>query len=226
MTPPDSRSVLPPYTVGLTGGIASGKSTVARAFHALGVCIIDADQISRDLTAPGQPLLAAMVAEWGDAILSENGTLNRGHLRSIIFADPEARARLNAMSHPLIRAEMFARARACADPNVILEIPLLVEGGLQNQVDRVLVVECPATPACSRKSAAATTDAACASCAGLTWSPAPSRPTVTSPLSSPAAPELAPWRPCFPAPPAAPRLNGHPNRNGDRSAPNAANFWT
>ena len=144
VTPPDSRSVLPPYTVGLTGGIASGKSTVARAFHALGVCIIDADQISRDLTAPGQPLLAAMVAEWGDAILSENGTLNRGHLRSIIFADPEARARLNAMSHPLIRAEMFARARACADPYVILEIPLLVEGGLQNQVDRVLVVECPA----------------------------------------------------------------------------------
>ncbi len=133
----------PPFLVGLTGGIASGKSAAAAAFGALGVTVIDADRIAREVVAPGEPLLARLAAEFGGAILLKDGSLDRPALRERVFSDPAARERLNALTHPAIRARMFEQAAAAAGPYVILEVPLLVEGGLDRRVDRVLVVDCP-----------------------------------------------------------------------------------
>lgn len=138
-----------PFRVGLTGGIASGKTAVAAAFAALGVPVIDADQISRELVAPGEPLLGEIVAAFGAAILTPDGRLDRAALRSRIFADADARARLNALMHPAIRARLAERAASAAGPYVVLEIPLLVESGLAPRVDRVLVVDC--APALQRE---------------------------------------------------------------------------
>lgn len=133
----------PPFVVGLTGGIASGKSAAAAAFARLGVPVIDADQVSREVVAVGEPLLAELVAEFGAGILKPDGALDRASLRERVFSDPSARQRLNALTHPAIRSRMFERARASAGPYVILEVPLLVEGGLEHRFDRILVVDCP-----------------------------------------------------------------------------------
>ena len=133
----------PPFVVGLTGGIASGKSAVAAAFAQRGVPVIDADQVSREVVAPGEPLLATIAAEFGPGVLGPDGTLDRAALRQRVFSDAAARQRLNELTHPVIRARMFARARASPGPLVILEVPLLVEGGLEARFDRILVVDCP-----------------------------------------------------------------------------------
>jgi dephospho-CoA kinase len=127
--------------IGLTGGIASGKSTVAARFSELGIPVIDADQSSRSVVAPGQPGLKAVVARFGAGVLSADGALDRRALRQLIFADPRKRRDLEAILHPLIRADMERRAAQAVGPYLILAIPLLVEGGARDQVDRILVVD-------------------------------------------------------------------------------------
>jgi dephospho-CoA kinase len=131
-----------PYRIGLTGGIASGKSTAAKFFGALGVPILDSDQIARDVVEPGQPPLERLVARFGPSILTADGHLDRPALRDIVFSDPLARADLEALTHPAIGAAMEARSAAAGGPYQVLVIPLLVEKNLSSHVDRVLVVDC------------------------------------------------------------------------------------
>ena len=130
------------YRVGLTGGIASGKSTAAKFFGALGVPILDSDQIARDVVEPGQPPLERLVERFGKKILTADGHLDRPALRDIVFSDPKARADLEALTHPAIGAALEARSAAAGGPYQILVIPLLVEKNLAAHVDRVLVVDC------------------------------------------------------------------------------------
>ncbi len=131
-----------PYRIGLTGGIASGKSTAAKFFGALGVPILDSDQIARDVVEPGQPPLERLVQRFGPSILTPDGHLDRPALRDIVFSDPMARADLEALTHPAIGAAMEARSAAAGGPYQVLVIPLLVEKNLSSHVDRVLVVDC------------------------------------------------------------------------------------
>ena len=130
------------FRVGLTGGIASGKSTAAKFFGALGVPILDSDQVARDVVEPGQPPLERLVERFGRKILTVDGHLDRPALRDIVFSDPKARADLEALTHPAIGAAMEARSAAAGGPYQILVIPLLVEKNLASHVDRVLVVDC------------------------------------------------------------------------------------
>ena len=130
------------YRVGLTGGIASGKSTAASFFGALGVPILDSDQIARDVVEPGQPPLERLVERFGPGILTPDGHLDRPALLNIVFSDPKARADLEALTHPAIGAAMEAQSAAAGGPYQILVIPLLVEKNLASHVDRVLVVDC------------------------------------------------------------------------------------
>jgi dephospho-CoA kinase len=130
------------FRVGLTGGIASGKSTAAKFFGALGVPIIDTDQVARDVVEPGQPPLERLVERFGPTILTPDGHLDRPALRNIVFSDPKARADLEALTHPAIGAAVEARSAIAGGPYQVLVIPLLVEKSLGSQVDRVLVVDC------------------------------------------------------------------------------------
>jgi dephospho-CoA kinase len=130
------------FRVGLTGGIASGKSTAAKFFGALGVPILDSDQVARDVVEPGQPPLERLVERFGPKILTADGHLDRPALRDIVFSDPKARTDLEALTHPAIGAAMEARSAAAGGPYQILVIPLLVEKNLAAHVDRVLVVDC------------------------------------------------------------------------------------
>lgn len=130
-----------PLRIGLTGGIASGKSTVAQRFLELGVPVIDADEAARAVVAPGTPGLADVVKRFGRAVLAGNGELDRRALRDLIFADPGSRRDLEGILHPLIRADMERSAKAAVGPYVVMAIPLLIEGGSRNRVDRVLVVD-------------------------------------------------------------------------------------
>lgn len=132
-----------PLRIGLTGGIASGKSTVARLFEARGVPVIDTDQIARDVVEPGQPALDAVVSAFGPGVLAPDGRLDRPALRARVFADAEARRQLESILHPAIRAELARRSALAGGPYQVWVIPLLVEGGRIDRVDRVLVVDCP-----------------------------------------------------------------------------------
>jgi len=132
-----------PVRIALTGGIASGKTTVARLFAELGVPLIDTDVIARQVVEPGEPTLAAVVAAFGADVLDTAGRLDRRRMRERIFADPAARARLEAILHPAIRAEMERQSRAAGGPYQVLVIPLLTEGGRRDHVDRVLLVDVP-----------------------------------------------------------------------------------
>jgi dephospho-CoA kinase len=131
--------------IGLTGGIASGKTAVSDLFAELGATVIDTDIIAREVTEPGQAGLAQIVAHFGSDVLRADGTLNRAELRQRIFTDPAQRKYLDAMLHPLIKDATMARAAATAGNSVyqILVIPLLTETGFTELVDRVLVVDCP-----------------------------------------------------------------------------------
>jgi len=132
------------YTVGLTGGIGSGKSTVADCFAALGVPVIDTDVIARDLTAPDGAALAAIRAAFGEAVMQADGTLDRAALRRRVFADTAARHHLEAILHPRIRQAVQQALATLAAPYALIVIPLLVEtGGYQDVLNRVLVVDCP-----------------------------------------------------------------------------------
>jgi len=142
----DRRSSTPPLRVALTGGIASGKSTVAGLFAALGVPVIDTDVVAREVVAPGSPGLAAVTARFGAQILDAAGALDRARLRDIVFADPQARRDLEALLHPLIQARTAERSRAAGGDYQLIAVPLLVETGTAGDYDRVLVVDCePAT---------------------------------------------------------------------------------
>jgi dephospho-CoA kinase len=130
--------------VGLTGGIGSGKSEVARAFGALGVPSEDADAVAHAVMAPGQPGHAAVVAAFGPQSQRQDGTLDRDWLRDHAFSDPSFRATLEGLLHPIIRARIEAAITAWRGPYGLLVVPLLLErGGLRERVDRVLVVDCP-----------------------------------------------------------------------------------
>jgi dephospho-CoA kinase len=130
-----------PLLIGLTGGIASGKSAVAEIFAQLGAPVLDTDQIARDVVEPGTPTLARLVAEFGTEILDANGRLDRARMRARVFADPEQRKRLEAITHPAIREELAARAQRAQGPYQIHVIPLLVESGRADLYDRVLLVD-------------------------------------------------------------------------------------
>ncbi len=128
--------------IGLTGGIASGKSTVERRFIELGVPVINADDSARAVVARNAPGLAAVVARFGHGVLRRDGELDRPALRELIFRNPEDRRDLEAILHPLIRDHMERQALIAVGPYLVLSIPLLVEGGsARARVDRVLVVD-------------------------------------------------------------------------------------
>lgn len=133
--------------IGLTGGIASGKSTVAQLFAERGAAIVDTDLIAREVVAPGERGLEAIREAFGDGVLGADGSLDRRKLRARVFADPAARRRLEALLHPLIRARTLERIAALdaapSAPYTIVVVPLLVETNFRPLVDRVLVVDCP-----------------------------------------------------------------------------------
>ena len=138
--------------VGLTGGIGSGKSTACEYFQQLGVPIIDTDQIARRLVGKGQPLLARLIDEFGSAILDPHGELDRPAMRQRVFADPDSLARLEALLHPAIRADVMAQLEQLHADYVIIAIPLLLEKGWHAMVDRILVVDCDEQQQLSRAS--------------------------------------------------------------------------
>jgi dephospho-CoA kinase len=129
--------------VGLTGGIASGKSTVADLFAARGVTVLDTDCIARDVVAPRMPALGALVSALGGGILARDGTLDRAALRRRIFSDEAARRTVESILHPEIMAELDRQSQHAPGPYQLFVIPLLVERGYERSVDRVLVVDCP-----------------------------------------------------------------------------------
>ena len=131
------------FTVGLTGGIGSGKSTVAELFAERGVPVIDSDVIARELTAPGSAALIAIQDAFGDAIMREDGSLDRAGLRRRVFADSGARRTLEAILHPRIRQVVVQALAGLHAPYALIVIPLLVETGAYAEIlDRVLVVDC------------------------------------------------------------------------------------
>ena len=129
------------YTVALTGGIGSGKSTVADAFSHLGVNVIDADVIARQVVKPGTSALQAIAARFGQQMIHDDGTLNRRSLRERIFAHSDDKTWLNALLHPLIQQETRRQIQAASSPYVLWVVPLLVENNLVANADRVLVVD-------------------------------------------------------------------------------------
>ncbi|MCA6925504.1 dephospho-CoA kinase [Pectobacterium versatile] len=129
------------YIVALTGGIGSGKSTVADEFATLGATIVDADIIARQVVEPGKPALDAIRLRFGDAMLNTDGSLNRAALRQRIFSSPEEKQWLNNLLHPLIHQETQARFQSASAPYILWVVPLLVENGLQQRAQRILVVD-------------------------------------------------------------------------------------
>lgn len=129
--------------VALTGGIGSGKSTVAALFAALGVEVIDADAVSHALTAPGEPVVAEIARVFGGGLVDAAGALDRAALRRIVFADSRQRQRLEGLLHPRIRERMLAELATAAGPYALLVIPLLLETGQTDLADRILVVDLP-----------------------------------------------------------------------------------
>jgi len=133
-------------TVGLTGNIASGKSTVAQVWESLGATVIDADALARRAVEPGTPGLTLIIEEWGDDLLAPDGSLDRAAMREIVFRDPAARARLERIVHPEVgrlRDEEFRVAAERGDPLVVADVPLLFEAGLADEFDVVVLVEAP-----------------------------------------------------------------------------------
>ena len=129
------------YVVAITGGIGSGKTTIANQFAALGIEVVDADLIAREVVAPGTPALAAITSHFGPEILTEQGLLDRRVLRERIFSDQAAKSWLNALLHPIIRSEMLRQCAAVSSPYCLLVVPLLVENRLTELADRVLVID-------------------------------------------------------------------------------------
>lgn len=134
------------FVVGLTGGIGSGKSTVADLFVAAGAGLVDTDAIAHELTAPDGAAMPAIAAAFGAAVLTPTGALDRAAMRQRVFADAGARQQLEAILHPMIRQLSDARCLAATTPYVVLAVPLLVESGTYRaRCDRIVVVDCPET---------------------------------------------------------------------------------
>ena len=129
--------------IGLTGGIGSGKTTVSDCFAALGVPVIDSDKIAREVVQPGQPALRQIVQLFGKAILTNNGELDRRQLRSIVFTDPGKRQQLEAILHPVIKQTIHQQISQLHCDYCIIVVPLLLESGWQDFVERILVVDVP-----------------------------------------------------------------------------------
>lgn len=130
-----------PYIVALTGGIASGKSTVEQLFAKLGVCIIDADKIAQNVVEKGKPALNKLISHFGSAIVNNTGQLNRAYLRKIIFNLPQERQWVNQLLHPIIERESQKQMAYCHGSYLIWVVPLLIETNLQDRANRVLLVE-------------------------------------------------------------------------------------
>jgi dephospho-CoA kinase len=140
----EAFAVMVMVEVGLTGGIGSGKSEVARLLASYGAIIIDADLLAREVVQPGTPGLARIVEAFGEQVLGSDGALDRDRLASVVFADEEARRRLNAIVHPLVgQRTVELRAKAAEDAVLVHDVPLLVEEGLTALYDLVVVVDAP-----------------------------------------------------------------------------------
>ncbi|MTB66306.1 dephospho-CoA kinase [Providencia sp. wls1943] len=129
------------YIVALTGGIGSGKTTVANEFAKLGVPLVDADVIARQVVEPNTPALISIQQHFGQDVLNHDGTLNRGFLRTVVFSEPKKKAWLNALLHPLIQQETQTQLQQANYPYVLWVIPLLIENKISHLADRVLVVD-------------------------------------------------------------------------------------
>ena len=138
----DEPSAARPLRIGLTGGIASGKSTVASFFADLGVPVIDTDVIAREVVAKGAPALAEIRAKFGDEVFNVDGMLDRKKMRNLVFSDDSKRRQLEGILHPRIREAALNQAEAVTDPYMIIVVPLLVESPMKEFMDRVLVVDC------------------------------------------------------------------------------------
>ncbi len=131
------------YAIGLTGGIGSGKTTVAELFAAYGIPIIDTDLIARQITASGGLAIPRIMQTFGQDFIAPDGSLDRAHMRELIFSDENARHRLEAITHPLIRMEAAHACKAARGPYLLIVVPLLIEAGhWKNRVDRILIVDC------------------------------------------------------------------------------------
>ncbi len=128
--------------IGLTGGIGSGKSTIAGIFRKLGVQVIDADQVARELTRPHSPEFDRIVEYFGEGIVAPDGNMDRARLGRIVFSDPQKRSVLESILHPPVREEMHRKIKPSAYGYCILEIPLLIETGQYQDMDRVIVITC------------------------------------------------------------------------------------
>lgn len=138
------------HVIGLTGGIGSGKSAATEAFKSLGISIVDADEVARDVVAVGSEGLRSIVERFGSDILLEDGQLNRPALRERVFSNERDKQWLNQLLHPLIRAKMLADIDAAPSAYCILSVPLLIENSMENLCDRVIVVDCPESLQLSR----------------------------------------------------------------------------
>ncbi|MGI9259663.1 MAG: dephospho-CoA kinase [Gammaproteobacteria bacterium] len=131
------------FRVGLTGGIASGKTTVAEMLAELGAGVVDTDDIAREVVEPGEAGLKSIEREFGSDVLLETGELDRVTMRKLVFQDADARSRLEAILHPLIRERTLAKADELDSPYAVIVVPLLVETDFDKIVDHVVVVDCP-----------------------------------------------------------------------------------
>ncbi|AZC26018.1 dephospho-CoA kinase [Pseudomonas sessilinigenes] len=138
-----TRSVNTPWTLGLTGGIGSGKSAAAQHFIDLGIHVIDADHAARWVVEPGRPALGQIAQHFGDGVLQADGQLDRAALRKLIFEEPEQRRWLEALLHPLIAEEIASHLARAESPYAILVSPLLVESGQARMTQRILVIDAP-----------------------------------------------------------------------------------
>ncbi len=141
-----------PLHVGLTGGIGSGKTTVSNIFAELGVPVIDADVIARQVVKAGQPAFEKIVNFFGETILDENGELNRSEMRKLVFNDSEARTRLESFTHPEIQAEMSRLSEQVSYPYCIISSPLLLESRAAHKLDKILVIDLPESEQIQRAS--------------------------------------------------------------------------
>ena len=142
MTADKPNNAITPLRIGLTGGIGSGKSTVADMFAELGAIVIDTDVIAREVVMPGQPALSEIRDAFGDEFIREDGTLDRAALRQLIFSDDTARSNLEAIVHPRIGQETVRQATEADGPYLIIVVPLLTDSPLKHFVDRIVVVDC------------------------------------------------------------------------------------
>ncbi|WP_417440061.1 dephospho-CoA kinase [Idiomarina abyssalis] len=131
------------YVVGVTGGIGSGKSAATAEFEKLGITVVDADVVARQVVMPGTPCLQAIAEHFGNQLLTEGGELNRKALRQRVFSNPREKEWLNKLLHPAIRQELISQLEQADSPYVILSAPLLLENGLEKYCQRVLVVDAP-----------------------------------------------------------------------------------